>query len=472
MSKSFQLKALREKRGEIKSKLEELGAKLKNETRAMSADEKTAFEKLKTDFVAVQDSIRTAESDIQAIDDLVGAATDTTTPAPADPAANGGMNSKGDVGREDRNTDPRNGKGNRREPEELRRHFEDLRLARQAWARKQHRIPLTREHVAACKRVGMDPRAKELVIRLGAPETRSQRLQQRALSVTTTAGGYLIAEDYSYELETKLVDFSAVRGVVREMQTEGGSDLPWPTEDDTSNTGELLGINSEVAFTDPVFSSITFGAYKFSSKGVLVPNELIQDAAFDVDGMVMSEVGTRIGRAQGSYFTTGTGTSQPKGIVTCASAGNTTASGTAFTGKELTLLEHSVDPAYRKNPGVGYMMKDDVVAYVMTLLDSQNRPLFRSSFRDGSGVEQLTINGYPVYTNQFMAGLTTNAPASAAKHVLFGDFKKFIVRDAGAIRLRKLEERYAEKDQTGFIAFMRSDSNCVNTSAIKYMLQA
>ncbi len=464
MSKAFQLKALREKRGTIKAELEKLGAKLKAESRAMSEDEKTAFDKLKTDWVAVGDAIRTAEGDINALDELLASAGGEEKPAEEKPAENSAKN----PGRESRdyNPNPRGGDG-----AELARNREDVRLARQAWARKQYRIPLTRAHVDACKRLKFDPRAKSLELRLGNPATRAERFtQQRALTVTTTAGGYLIPQDYSFELEQKLVDFSNVRGVCREVQTSDGAPLPWPTEDDTGNTGELLAINTEVAYADPTFASVTFGAFKFSSKGVLVPNELLQDSAFDVDSMIFGEIGTRIGRIQATHFTTGAGTTEPKGVVTCAAAGNTTALAAAFTGRELTLLAHEVDPAYRAAPGVGYMMKDDVVAYCLTLLDSTGRPLMRESFRDGTA--QLMLNGYPVYVNQKMTGLTAAVPVTAQKHVLFGDFKKFIVRDAGSVRVMRLDERWAEKDQVGFIGFLRSDSNCVNTAAIKYMLQA
>lgn len=463
MSKAFQLKAKREERAKIKAELEKLGDVLKKEGRAMGADEKAAFDKLKADWVAVNDSIRTVEADISDIDALVNAA---PADAPADPPA---QNSNRHPGREDRDTDPRR-------PHDFAAQARDVKLARQAWARRQYGLPLTRAHKAACERVGINPRAKELVIRLGDPATRADRFQKRALTVTTSGGGYLIAQDYSYELEQKLVDFSNVRGVCRELQTEDGSDLPWPTEDDTGNVGELLAINTDVAYADPVFASVTFGAYKFSSKGVIVPNELMQDAAFDVDSLVMGEIGTRIGRVQSTYFTTGSGVSQPKGIVTCASAGLTTAAATAFTADELTKLAHSVDPAYRQDPSCGYMMKDDVLAYALMLKDSSGRPLLRESYAQGAGTSghqsNLTLNGFPVHVNQAMTGLTANVPVTATKHVLFGAFSKFVVRDAGAVRLRRLDERWAEKDQVGFIGFLRSDSNSVNTSAIKYMAQA
>jgi HK97 family phage major capsid protein len=469
-SQQYRNKALREERGQIKAALEALGTKLRNENRAMSAEEKGQFDKLKASFSSVSESIRASEADMAALDQLVNA--EYPEPegdaAPAgDPPAEG-MNSKRVPGREDRDGRPRGGDSQR---------AQDIAVAHRAWARAQGRIPLTRSEVETCKRVGINPRAKELEFRLGNPKTRAERFEKRALTVTTTGGGYLIAEDYSYELEKKLVDFSAVRGICREVQTADGSDLPWPTEDDTSNEGELLAINTATATNaDPTFASVTFGAYKISSKAILVPNELMQDAAFDVDSLIFEMVGTRIGRKQASYFTTGTGTNEPKGVVTCAAAGITTAAAAAFTGDELTRLAHSVDPAYRQGPNVGYMMKDDVLCYALLLKDANGRPLLREGYNRGAGTSanrsNLILNDWPVFVNQKMTGLTSNVPVTATKHVLFGDFSKFIIRDAGSVRLKRLEERYAIEDQVAFVGFLRSDSNCVNTAAIKYMLQA
>ncbi len=460
----FQAKGLREKRGAVKKKLEDLGTKIRAEERAMSSEETTSFEALKTEWSALSDQIAKTEAAMSDLDAIVSGGGEP----PADPAAGGGENGKKrKPGQEDRGI-PRGGDGGN--PEQL---AADLRIARQAWARCQYGIPLTRAHVEACKRSGFNPKAKTMSFRLGDPRSRAQRMQQRALTVTTSGGGYTIAQDYSYELEQKLVDFSAVRGICREEQTENGADLPWPTEDDTSNTGELLAINTEVAYADPTFGSITLGAYKFSSKGVIVPNELIQDSAFDVESMVFGEIGTRIGRIQAGYFTTGTGSSQPKGVVACSALGVTTALAAAFTADELTRLAHSLDPAYRKAPGVGYMMNDDVIAYALMLKDSNGRPLLRESYREGvGGGLQLMCNGFPIYPNLKMTGLTSNVPVTGAKHVLFGDYKKFIVRDAGTVRVKRLDERWAEKDQVGFVGFLRSDSNCVNTSAIRHMIQA
>ncbi len=449
-SKQFELKGLREKRSGLRVQIEAIGTAMRSEGRAMKPEERETFNRLNAEVTALGDQIRSAEADLKTISDIV--------------SADDGDSGAGDVGRA--NVDKRAEVST--EAAAIQR-AEDVRVARQAWCRAQYGIPLKRNHVEACKRLKFNPKARTLEVKLGNPKSRSERLK-RALTVTTTGGGYLIAEDYSFQLEQKLVSFSGTRGVLDEFQTENGADLPYPTEDDTGNTGELLAINTAVAEADPTFASVTFLAFKFSSKAILVPMELMQDAAFDVESLVFGECGTRIGRIQGTYFTTGTGSSQPHGVVTASALGTTTAAATAFTSDELFRLTLAVDPAYKVNDACSYMMKEDVLGYCMLLKDATGRPLLRESFRDGMTVPM--IHGYRVNVNQNMTGLTSNAPVTATKHVLFGDYTKHKIRDAGAMRLRRLDERYAEKDQVGFIGFLRSDARCVNTAAIKHMLQA
>jgi len=56
--------------------------------------------------------------------------------------------------------------------------------------------------------------------------------------------------------------------------------------------------------------------------------------------------------------------------------------------------------------------------------------------------------------------------------MLFGAFEKFVIRDVADIRLHRLEERYRDVDQTGFVAFFRTDSDTIQAAALKHMIQA
>ena len=82
----------------------------------------------------------------------------------------------------------------------------------------------------------------------------------RALSVgTPTAGGHTVPEGFSNELERNMLAFGGPRQVARVVTTSTGNDLPWPTSDDTSNSGELLAENASIgSSTDPSFGVVTF----------------------------------------------------------------------------------------------------------------------------------------------------------------------------------------------------------------------
>jgi HK97 family phage major capsid protein len=194
----------------------------------------------------------------------------------------------------------------------------------------------------------------------------------------------------------------------------------------------------------------------------------MMDSAFNLASELSDMIGIRFGRGENVYFTTGTG-SQPQGVVTAAGTGHTTAAATAFTGDEIISLIHSLDPSYRTLPSTGFMMKDDVLGYVRKLKDANGQYLWQAGMQLGIPDR---IHGYPVIVNQQMTGLTSGLPVSATKHVLFGAFEKYIVRDAGPTRMYHLTERYRDLDQDCFVAFKRIDGRALNAAAFKVLLQA
>ena len=60
------------------------------------------------------------------------------------------------------------------------------------------------------------------------------------------------------------------------------------------------------------------------------------------------------------------------------------------------------------------------------------------------------------------------------KSVVYGNFRKYIVRAIKGITLVRLTERYAERGQVGLFAFCRRDGRVIDpgTNPIKYLVQA
>lgn len=287
------------------------------------------------------------------------------------------------------------------------------------------------------------------------------------LSTTTDSqGGYLVPTEVARQLIEAMAAFGGMRSVATILPTASGNPINYPTTDATSEEGEIVGENAAVAAADFAFGIKSLGSYKYSSKSVAIPFELLQDAVIDLEAHITQRLAQRIARITNKHFTVGVGSTQPTGIVTAASVGATAAAAAAITYDELIDLEHSVDPDYRQAGQCRFMFHDTTLKVLKKLKDDQKRPLWLP----GVAVrEPDTILGYAYTINQHVPVLAIDAKA-----VLFGDFSKYLIRDVMAVSLfRMTDSKYTEKGQVGFLAFSRHDGNLIDVGgAVKALQQA
>jgi HK97 family phage major capsid protein len=282
-------------------------------------------------------------------------------------------------------------------------------------------------------------------------------------------GGNTVQSDVVTSIVEKLKAFGGMRALAEVIQTTGGNPLSFPTSDGTSEVGEIVAENASATSSDPTFGSTPLNVYKFSSKIVTVPWELLQDTAVNVEQFVTARLATRLARAQNNYFTTGTGTAQPTGVVTASSAGKVGTTGQTATViyDDLIDLIHSVDPAYRAAGKCRFQMHDLTLAIIRKLKDTQGRPIFIPGYYDNgiaAGTPD-TLCGYGFTVNQSMATMAANA-----KSITFGDHSYYKIRDVMGVTLfRFTDSAYASKGQVGFLAWMRSGGNLVDVGgAVRY----
>lgn len=291
----------------------------------------------------------------------------------------------------------------------------------------------------------------------------------RATMSTTTGseGGYTVQTDIAKTVADALKDFGGVRSVATVIQTEMGNPMSFPTSNGTSEVGELIAENTTATSADPTFGTLALNVFKFSSKVIAVPIELLQDSSVDIEAFVLKRITDRLGRITNQMFTTGTGTAQPRGIVTAAASGVVGATGqtTSITYDDLIDLVHSVDPAYRMSSQCGFMLHDTTMREVRKLKDDSGRPVFLPGYDGLADAMPDTILGYPVTINQDMPVM-----AADAKSVLFGDFSRYYVRDVLQNTLHRFEDSaYAKLGQVGFLAWARSGGNLIDVGgAVKY----
>lgn len=285
-----------------------------------------------------------------------------------------------------------------------------------------------------------------------------QELRAQAVG-TDSAGGHLVPEQLLAQLDRAMLQFGGVRANCTVLTTEGAHKVTVPTVDDTSNSGAIIAENAAATEQDVTLGEVVLEDYKIGSKMVRVSVELMQDSSISISGLLGSLLAERIARAEANLVTVGTGSSQHNGIVTAASDSSvTTASNTAVTYEELLQLKHSVDPAYRSMSS--WMMNDTSYRIVKIIADSQNRPLWLPNLVSG---EPSTFDGQPVIVNQDMAS------GSAAKAYLYGDIGKYYIREVRGLTMLQSDQRYFENLQVAFLAYIRTDGDLVNTSAVKYM---
>jgi HK97 family phage major capsid protein len=290
-------------------------------------------------------------------------------------------------------------------------------------------------------------------------------------STSGVAGGYLVPAGFQFEVDsaTKYVAPLLDGSIVRTIETAGGGLLPFPTENDTSAQAVILADATQETELGVSFGVVNFGAYKYSSRIVRVSVELLQDAAFNMEGLLAEAFGKRFGRKLESDLTVGSGVASPKGLITAVlasgaspvvAAGSNANDGLGFPAystigsNDLIALEHSVDPTYRR--GAKFMLHDTSLKVIKSLLDKYGRPIWLPGLAVNA---PDTILGYPYVINQSMQTPVANTNPTT---VAFGDMQKYIVRKVKDMSVLRLNERYADFGQVGFIAFMRIDGNLVD----------
>nr|DAN57384.1 MAG TPA: major capsid protein [Caudoviricetes sp.] len=298
------------------------------------------------------------------------------------------------------------------------------------------------------------------------PEERQALNEMRAQGVgVNDHGGYTVPKEMQARIVEQMKAYGGIASVAQILTTSDGRTIEWITADGTTEEGELIGENTAATEADTLFGIANLGAKKLSSKIIRVSNELLQDSAINIESYLADRIAQRIGRAEAKYLIQGTGAgtpAQPKGLA--ASVTGTTQAKTA--GKvdwlDVNALLHSLDPAYRNVGNSRLAFNDNTFKVLKEMVDAQNRPLW---LPDVAGVAPSTILGKQYVIDQGIADI-----AKDAKFLYFGDFNRFVVRRVAYMTLKRLVERYAEFDQTAFLAFHRFDCVLEDTSAIKALI--
>ena len=274
-------------------------------------------------------------------------------------------------------------------------------------------------------------------------------------------GGYLVPDEFEKTLVQSLGKKRIVREHAYVFQTNSGSHkIPVVT---TKGTASWIDEEGAIPEGDDAFGQQTIGAHKVGTI-IKVSEELLNDAAFDLEGYFSSEFARRIGNKEEDAFFNGDGTGKPLGVLADnggAEVGVTAASATAITADEIIDLFYSLKSPYRKN--AIWVLNDSTIKAIRKLKDHNGQYLWQPALRDG---EYDTILGKRIFTSPYAPEI-----GAGAKSIAFGDFSYYWIGDRQGVSFKRLNERYAETGQVGFIATKRVDAKLILPEAIKVLVQ-
>lgn len=337
----------------------------------------------------------------------------------------------------------------------------DVDLAFRAWCLGK---PTNTAERNALRRTGVEASAKNITIRLDSEprfyrDDQTRRVESRAQTTTADvewiAGGLLVNA-----LERAMLTFGNVRGEATILRTETGGLIEYPTLNDTGNAAALVAEANALSAVDLTSSNVDLNAYTYRTH-VLASHEMVQDTG--PTGLVQqlgSILGERLARGTNAAFTTGTGSSQPNGIVTASAKVATPATTDAFTVDLLFDLYHGVDPAYRSQ--AKWMCNDAILSLIRQ---------FRSDSGSGAGTgdylwgelqfgSPMTLMGKPLVINNDM---DSDVTATQDNFILiFGDLRKYLVREVRDVEIRRADELFLANNQVGWFGFYRCDGELLD----------
>ena len=269
-------------------------------------------------------------------------------------------------------------------------------------------------------------------------------------------GGYLCPETFVEQLVKGLTARNVIRSLAHNFKTTSAqSKIPVVASRGTASWIEEEGPIPE---GDDVFGQQYIGAHKVGTL-IKVSEELLNDSAFDLENYFVEEFARRIGNKEEAAFISGDGAGKPTGFLNDAEVGVTAASETTITADELIDLFYSLDAPYRTK--AVWVVNDATMRVIRKLKDQNGQYLWQKALHEG---EHETLLGKPIFHSPFAPEI-----GAGAKAVAFGDFSYYWIGDRQGITFRRLNERYADTGQVGFLATKRTDGKLVLPEAVKVL---
>ncbi|MCI7077661.1 MAG: phage major capsid protein [Veillonellaceae bacterium] len=270
-------------------------------------------------------------------------------------------------------------------------------------------------------------------------------------------GGYLVPVEYDKRLVDVLNEENIMRSLATKITTSGEHKINIAA---TKPAAAWIEEGGALSFGDATFDQIMMDAYKLHV-AIKVTEELLYDAAFNLEGYIIDNFGKALANAEEDAFLNGDGKGKPMGIFDTKQGGQygTTTSAASIGADDIINLVYNLKRPYRKN--AAFITNDKTLAALRKLKDNNGVYLWQPALTAG---EPDRLFGYAIHTSQFAPEATAGKAAMA-----FGDFSYYNIGDRGSRSMQELKELFAGNGMVGYVMKERVDGRLILPEAVQIL---
>jgi HK97 family phage major capsid protein len=257
--------------------------------------------------------------------------------------------------------------------------------------------------------------------------------EMKSLSLSPdTLGGYLAPTEYVREIIKGVIEVTPFRAVARTRQTtQKAIQLPKRTGTFSAQWVQEQGTRSET-------TGLTYGMDEIPTHEMYalvdITNQMLEDAAFNMEAEVRAEATEQFAKAEGAAFLSGSGVGRPFGFLNNASIATVNSgAAAALTADGLLSVYYGIKTDYAR--AAVWMMNRSTIGQIRRLKDGDGEYLWAPGLAGGV---PNTINGAPYVEAADMPDV-----GASAKPVAFGDFRRgYVIVDR--IAMEMLRDPYTQ----------------------------
>ncbi len=246
---------------------------------------------------------------------------------------------------------------------------------------------------------------------------------------TAGEGGILVPEGLYSTIIAKRDEMSVIRSHGALVIQTNLDSVQVPVENARMTTA-IVAESGSYAQAEPTFTSNVVPIYKFGNQ-LRLTDELVADEQTNIMSYLSNGLGRAFGLMENQYCIAGTGSSQPKGLITGGTSAITAASVSAITAAEVVSLYHSMPEPYTTNPSEVLFLTRNATLGALRALSSSSVFTFNLQPQGDQGAQQLY--GHKVAVSGYMPAATTGLKSLLVANLAAG---YILIERAGMVMQR------------------------------------